>query len=246
MPFKNTLRLIKYNLGDNMNNDMLPKHVAIIMDGNGRWAKRRGLPRNMGHRKGAETLSKIIRYANKIGIKYLTVFAFSTENWSRPASEVEFLMNLPFEFLDKFKKDFKDEDIKLNVIGDRSRLSIELVEKIEEVEAESKEAKGLNFVIALNYGSQDEIIDAIKEIVKNNEEITKENFSKHLYTKDIPDVDLLIRTSGEYRISNFLLWQIAYSELYFTDILWPDFNEKKFQISIDNFANRERRFGGLK
>jgi undecaprenyl diphosphate synthase len=229
-----------------MNKDNLPKHIAIIMDGNGRWASKRGLPRNMGHRKGAETLGKIIRYANKLKISHLTVFAFSTENWQRPADEVKFLMSLPFEFLDRFNKNYKKDNIKINVIGSRNRLSKELANKISEVENNTKDATGLNFIIALNYGSQDEIIDGINSIIASKEEINKENFRKHLYTKDIPDVDLLIRTSGEYRISNFLLWQIAYSELYFTDTFWPDFNEKSLDEALKDYTGRERRFGGLK
>lgn len=229
-----------------MDKSNLPVHLAIIMDGNGRWAKSRGLPRNMGHRKGAETLGKIIRYANKVGIKYLTVFAFSSENWSRPVEEVKYLMNLPFEFLDRFKKDYSKENIKVKVIGDRTKLSQELVNKISEIEEDTKDALGLQLIIALNYGSQDEIINAVKQLSEHQDEITKENLVKYLYTSEIPNVDLLIRTSGEYRISNFLLWQIAYSELYFTDILWPDFNEKQLDIALGNYANRERRFGGLK
>lgn len=229
-----------------MDKSKLPVHVAIIMDGNGRWAKSRGLPRNFGHRKGAETLGKIIRHANKVGIKYLTVFAFSTENWSRPAEEVKYLMNLPFEFLDRFKNDYSKENIKVKIIGDRTKLSPELVEKITEVEIDTQAATGMQFIIALNYGSQDEIINAIKLLNESKDAITKENLRKYLYTVDIPDVDLLIRTSGEMRISNFLLWQIAYSELYFTNKLWPDFNEKQLDIALENYANRERRFGGLK
>ncbi len=229
-----------------MENINLPTHVAIIMDGNGRWAKMRGYPRNLGHRKGAQSLNKIVKYANKIGIKYLTVFAFSTENWKRPKEEVDYLMKLPFEFLDRYDKSFKNENIKLTVIGKKEGLPQALVDKIIEIENKTKTNTGLNFIIALNYGSQDEIIDAINYILENNIKVTKETFSNYLYTKDIPNVDLLIRTSGENRISNFLLWQIAYSELYFTDVLWPDFNQKCFDEALLDYSKRERRFGGLK
>lgn len=224
----------------------LPTHVAVIMDGNGRWAKKRGLPRNMGHRKGAETLVKLVKYANQKGIKYLTVYAFSSENWNRPQSEVDYLMKLPFEFLNKFDKNFGKENIKIKVIGRRDRLPMELINKINEIETKTINNTGLTFIIALNYGSQDELIDAINEISKQNIIVTKESFNNYLYTRDIPDVDLMIRTSGEYRLSNFLLWQLAYSELYFTDILWPDFNQKCFDEALVNYSKRERRFGGLK
>jgi undecaprenyl diphosphate synthase len=229
-----------------MDNNNLPTHIAIIMDGNGRWAKKRGLPRNMGHRKGSETLMKAIKYANQKGIKYLTVYAFSSENWNRPQSEVDYLMKLPFEFLNKFDKNFGKENIKIKVIGRRDKLSMELINKIKEIETKTINNTGLTFIIALNYGSQDELIDAINEISKQNITVTKESFNNYLYTKDIPDVDLMIRTSGEYRLSNFLLWQLAYSELYFTDILWPDFNQKCFDEALVNYSKRERRFGGLK
>lgn len=233
-------------MGDNMKNVNMPQHVAIIMDGNGRWAQQRGLPRNMGHRKGAETLNKIVKYSKQKGIKYLTVFAFSTENWRRPQSEVDYLMKLPFEFLNRFEKDFGNENIRIKVIGKKEELSSELISKINEVEKKTENNNEFTFIIALNYGGQDEIIDAINYIKDNNIEVTKENFHNFLYTKDIPDVDLLIRTSGEYRFSNFLLWQIAYSEFYFTNILWPDFNKKAFDDALLDYSKRERRFGGLK
>lgn len=229
-----------------MKNENLPQHVAIIMDGNGRWAQKRGLPRNMGHRKGAEALSKIVKYSKEKGIKYLTVFAFSTENWRRPKSEVDYLLKLPFAFLDKFDKEFGKDNIRINVIGRKEGLPLELISKIIETEKKTEKNDGLVFTIALNYGSQDEIIDAINYIKTNNIEVTKENFNNYLYTKDLPDVDLLIRTSGEYRLSNFLLWQIAYSELYFTNVLWPDFNKKAFDDALLDYSKRERRFGGLK
>src|SRR5690554_1749657 len=183
----------------------IPKHVAIIMDGNGRWAQKRGLPRNMGHRKGSENLLKIIRHANKIKIEYLTVFAFSTENWKRPKDEVDYLMELPFRFLENNEKEFENKDIKVNVIGKKERLSKKVIDKIKEIENKTKNNNGLRLIVAFNYGGRAEIIDAINKAKENNEALTEETFSEYLYTKDIPDVDFLIRTSGEYRVSNFLL-----------------------------------------
>lgn len=227
-------------------NSKLPNHIAIIMDGNGRWAKKRGLPRNYGHRKGADTLLKIIRYASQKKIKYLTVFAFSTENWKRPKEEVEYLMEMPFQFLERTNQEFEDENIKIMVIGRREGLPQKLVEKIAEVEARTVNNSGMTLTIAFNYGGRDEIIQAINKIKEQNIEINEETFPQFLYTKDLPDVDLLIRTSGEYRISNFLLWQTAYSELYFTNCLWPDFNRKSFDAALNEYQKRERRFGGLK
>lgn len=229
-----------------MKKECIPNHVAIIMDGNGRWAQKRGYPRNLGHRKGAQTLSKIVKYANKLNIKYLTVYAFSTENWKRPKEEVNYLMDLPVKFFKKYGNDFLEEGIRVKVIGHRAELSEELNNIIDEIEGKTKNNKGLTFVIALNYGGMDEIVDAINYLVANKIQITKEEFPKYLYTKDVPSVDLLIRTSGEVRISNFLLWQIAYSELYFTDILWPDFNQKAFDEALKSYERRDRRFGGIK
>ena len=236
-----------------MVNNSIPRHVAIIMDGNGTWAKKRGLPRNMGHRKGAKTLVDITKAANELKIEYLTVFAFSTENWSRPKEEVEYLMSLPQTLLSEYKDDMKNDNIKFKVIGSHKGLSLEQIEKIEEAERETANNTGLNLIVAFNYGSQDEIIEAIKNIVNdilknklNLQDLTKEKFSEYLYTKDIPSVDLLIRTSGQYRISNFLLWQISYSELYFTKTLWPDFKKKDLEKAIFSYKGRDRRFGGIK
>jgi undecaprenyl diphosphate synthase len=224
----------------------IPTHIAIIMDGNGRWAQKRGLPRNFGHRKGAETLLKTVRYANKLGIKYLTVYAFSTENWKRPKEEVEYLMNLPFQFLERTNKEFKNENIKIKIIGTKNKLPEKLINKIIEVEKNTENNTGLNLIISFNYGGKEEIVSAVKRLTQSNLEINEENLEKFLYTENIPNVDLLIRTSGEYRISNFLLWQTAYSELYFTDVLWPDFNKKCFDDALNEYNKRERRFGGLK
>ena len=207
----------------------LPNHVAIILDGNGRWAKKRLMPRTFGHKAGADNLVELSKYCNRIGLKNLTVFAFSTENWKRPSDEVKYLM---FLLRDMFERVFKkmDEDIKIRVIGERDNLSEDVLDVINRVEEKTKNYQGLNLNIAFNYGSRDEIIHSVNEMIKNGEEITKENLSKHLY---VDDVDLLIRTSGEERISNFLLWQISYSELYFTDVYWPDFDSKEFDKAIE-------------
>lgn len=230
----------------------IPDHVAIIMDGNGRWARRYGLSRSMGHKKGAQSLVNIVLHANKMNIKYLTVFAFSTENWNRPKEEVEYLMKLPIEFFNEFDQRFEEENIKITVIGSRKELPQELVKKIEYVEEKSKNKTGLNFIIAFNYGSQLEITEGIKKLVTDleNNQITKKQitpklFNNYLSTFNIPSVDLLIRTSGELRISNFLLWQIAYSELYFTKTLWPDFGPRHFDKAIKEYSKRNRRFGAI-
>lgn len=231
----------------------LPIHVAIIMDGNGRWAKGRGLPRELGHKKGSETLLKTIEYANELGIKYLTVFAFSTENWSRPKKEVDYLMNLASYMFDNNQRKFKKTNIKTNVIGDLKRLPEKLQVKIDEAMLRSKDRDGIVFTVALSYGSREEITSAAKkmseDIINGKVDINQVNeeiFGSYLYTHNLPDVDLLIRTSGEKRISNFLLWQISYSELYFTDTYWPDFSKIEFDKALDFFSKSERRFGGLK
>ena len=222
-------------------NSNLPNHVAIILDGNGRWAKKRLMPRTYGHKVGSDNLVELSKYCNRIGLKNLTVFAFSTENWKRPSDEVKYLM---FLLKDIFERIFKkmDENMRIRVIGERDNLSEDVLDVINRVEEKTKNNTGMNFNIAFNYGSRDEIIHAVKEMVENNEEISKENLSKHLY---VGDVDLLIRTSGEERISNFLLWQISYSELYFTDVYFPDFDSKEFDKAIEAYNKRDRRFGGL-
>ncbi len=224
----------------------LPEHIAIIMDGNGRWARKRGLPRNLGHRQGVQTLIKVSRYCNEIGIKHLTVFAFSTENWSRPEQEVQYLLELLEDNLKGIHKKIAKNNIKLKVIGEKNRLSKNLLEVIDDIEKSSTNNTGMILNIAFNYGSKDEIIDAMKRMIKDNVLINKEMLDKYLYTAESGDVDLLIRTSGESRISNFLLWQIAYSELYFTDKFWPDFNAKEIDKAILAYEQRDRRFGGLK
>lgn len=226
------------------------KHIAIIMDGNGRWAKKRGMPRTFGHKKGAENVVNITRAMKESGVKYLTLYAFSTENWQRSEDEVKALMDLLKEYLDKEFKEIMDNNVKLVFIGERYMLSDDIREKIEYLEKTSKDNSDLTLCIALSYGSRHEIVNATKNIAKayaNSEisldDITFDLVSNNLYTKDIPDPDILIRTSGEQRISNYLLWQLAYTELFFTNTLWPDFNKDELMAIIEQFNNRERRYG---
>ena len=226
---------------------VLPRHIAIIMDGNGRWAKKRGLPRTAGHTAGAKTFKNIARYCNKIGLKYLTVNAFSTENWKRPEDEVKGIMNLLREYL-KDAENFKDENIRVRFIGDREPLADDIKELMLKNERESENATGLTLYIAINYGGRDEIVKAVQKIIKSGvkaEDITEKVISDNLYTADCPDPDFIIRPSGEYRISNYLIWQSAYSEFWYSDILWPDFTEKHLEKAIDDFNKRNRRFGGI-
>lgn len=226
--------------------EKLPNHIAIILDGNGRWAQKKGLPRNLGHKQGVETLIKISRYCSDIGVKNLTVYAFSTENWNRPKEEVEYLMNLLKEYFQGLDKNLRKRNIKLKVIGERTNLSKELLDIINFVEENSKYNTGMILNIAFNYGGKDEIINAVKSMINDKVIISKENIDKYLYTNESGNVDLLIRTSGEQRISNFLLWQIAYAEFYFTKVHWPDFSKKELNKAIEAYQNRDRRFGGLK
>lgn len=224
----------------------IPKHIAIIMDGNGRWAKKRNLPRTLGHREGAKALRKIITHAGKIGVKYLTVYAFSTENWKRSKDEVEALMFLFKTYLKNEEKNIMENNIKFIVSGREEGVSESLMEAIKKLEEKSKNNTGLTLNIAFNYGGRAEIIDAVNKILKAGKEmIDEEEFSKYFYNS-IPDPELLIRTSGELRISNFLLWQIAYSEIYITETLWPDFDEKELEKAIESYNKRDRRFGGVK
>ena len=226
--------------------EKLPNHIAIILDGNGRWAKNKGLPRNLGHRQGVETLIKISRYCSEIGIKNLTVYAFSTENWNRPKEEVDYLMNLLEEYFSGLDKNLRKRNIKLKVIGEKKNLSNKLLQLIDDVEQNSKYNTGMILNIAFNYGGKDEIIHAFKQMEIDKVLFTKENVDKYLYTNESGNVDLLIRTSGEQRISNFLLWQIAYAEFYFTKTYWPDFSKRELNKAIEAYQNRDRRFGGLK
>lgn len=223
----------------------LPNHLAIILDGNGRWANQRGLPRNMGHRQGVKTLTKIVKECSKIGIKHLTVYAFSTENWNRPQKEIDYLMSLIERYLNRIEKQLEKSDIRLKVIGEKTKLNDYLLSVIDTIESKTKDHQGLTLNIAFNYGSKDEIVNAFKKMANDKVLFTKENVDKYLYTSESKDVDLLIRTSGEQRISNYLLWQIAYAEIYFTDVYWPDFNINELEKALDSFQNRKRRFGGL-
>lgn len=230
----------------------IPQHVAIILDGNGRWAKKRLMPRNYGHMQGAKTVEQICEDAYDLGIKYLTVYAFSTENWKRPDDEVSTLMKLLKSYLKDCIKRSNKNNMRVRVLGDITGLSQELQDKIVELEEVSAGNTGLNFQVALNYGGRDEIVRAVKHMMHDFEdnkitidEIDDKMIGRYLDTKDIPDPDLMIRTSGEQRLSNYLLWQLAYSEFYFTDVLWPDFNKQELQKAIEFYNGRERRFGGI-
>nr|WP_316623283.1 isoprenyl transferase [uncultured Ruminococcus sp.] len=231
---------------------VLPEHIGIIMDGNGRWAKKRGLPRSAGHTAGAQTFRKIARYCSDIGIRYLTVYAFSTENWRRPKDEIDALMKLFKQYLQEAIRDFKDDSIVLRFLGDRSAFSPDLLALMEENEAESKDRDGMVLNIAMNYGGRAEMIHAMRDIAQKvadgtvkPDDIDEQMVSDHLYTKGEPDPDLIIRPSGENRTSNFLLWQSAYAEYVIMDVLWPDFKEKDLDAALIEYAKRNRRFGGV-
>jgi len=250
----NSKELLFNELLSKINKEKIPRHVAIIMDGNGRWAKLRGLPRVMGHRYGVEALREIIQTSSDLGIQYLTLYAFSTENWKRPASEVNALMNLLVEFLRKEIGELHQNGVKINVLGDITLLPDEARKEVLYSTDLTKNNTGLQVNIALNYGSRAEIIRGVKAIVKDCmeknisvDDINEALFSQYLYTKGIPDPDLLIRTSGECRLSNFLLYQIAYTELYFTDasLLWPDFDKVSFIKVLLEYQRRDRRYGGI-
>lgn len=230
----------------------IPQHVAIILDGNGRWAKRKGFPRNYGHTMGAKNVEKICDIAGHMGIKYLTVYAFSTENWSRPEDEVAELMRLLGNYMKTCLKTAKKNNMRVRVLGDITRLTPKLQEQILELERVSGQYDGFYFQIALNYGSRDEILRAMKKIYAqvqsgdlSLDDLSEATFAKYLDTADIPEPDLIIRTSGEQRLSNFLLWQSAYSEFYFTSVLWPDFDEAELKKAVEAYNNRDRKFGGL-
>jgi undecaprenyl diphosphate synthase len=230
----------------------IPKHIAIILDGNGRWAKKKRMPRNYGHTQGSKNVEKVCEIAYKMGVQYLTVYAFSTENWRRPKEEVDALMKLLQTYLETSVKTSAKNNMRVRVIGDISKLSEDIKKSIANLEEASKNNTGLRFQVAINYGSRDELIRAAKKIaldVKMNkteiDQIDEETFEEYLDTKDIPDPDLLIRTSGEQRLSNFLLWQFAYTEFYFTDTLWPDFDEKELKRAVEYYSSRTRKFGGV-
>ena len=233
-----------------MEQENLPKHIAIIMDGNRRWAKNKGLPISLGHKEGAKTLEKIVRYANKIGIKYITVYAFSTENWKRTEEEVSALMNLFQSYLDDYSKRADSENIKVKIIGSKKGLSEKMKKSIEKCMERTKNNTGVTFNIALNYGGRDEIVKAVQNIAKqakNNQlevdEINEKTISDNLYTMGQPDPDLVIRTSGEQRLSNFLPWQVVYAEFLFVEKNWPDFTEQDLDNAIIEYQKRTRKFG---
>ncbi|HCA68900.1 MAG TPA: isoprenyl transferase [Lachnospiraceae bacterium] len=230
----------------------IPSHIAIILDGNGRWAKKRNMPRNYGHTQGSKTVEKICEDAYKIGVKYLTVYAFSTENWKRPKDEVDAIMKLLRSYLQTSKKTAKKNNMRVRILGDKTGLSEDIQKSIDELEEVSRENTGLNLQVAINYGGRDEIIRAVKalslDIKKNTiaiDNIDEKAMENYMDTKGIPDPDLLIRTSGEKRLSNFLLWQLAYTEFYFTDVLWPDFDKKELMKAIEYYNSRVRRFGAI-
>ncbi len=230
----------------------IPQHVAIILDGNGRWAKSKGMPRNYGHTMGAKNVETVCRAADELGIKYLTMYAFSTENWNRPDTEVEALMKLLDSYLKNCLKTADKNNMRVRIIGDISRLDEKFQESIRTLETHSAKNTGLNLTIAINYGSRDEMIRGMRHMYEDlssgkieKDEITEATFSRYLDTDDIPDPDLLIRTSGEQRLSNYLLWQLAYAEFYFTPVPWPDFHKEELEQAIEAYNKRDRRFGAL-
>ena len=232
---------------------MLPRHVAIIMDGNGRWAQRRALPRSAGHAAGAETFRRIATYCKNIGMEYLTIYAFSTENWKRPADEVGTIMELLEKYLYEALEKMERDKVKMKFCGDVSILPQKLRELISETEELSKKFEGVQVNICVNYGGRDEILRATEKYANDvvsgktqSGQLTEEGFSRYLYTYGIPDPDIVIRPSGEIRLSNYLIWQTAYSELYFTDVLWPDFDEKELDRAIISYQSRDRRYGGIR
>ncbi len=224
----------------------LPVHIGIILDGNGRWATRKGLPRNMGHKAGCENVKRIVQHIYDLGIKCATFFMFSTENWKRPKEEVDGIFNIVREYLGESAEQFVEKGVKISTMGDITKLPDDLFNKLVECVAKTAKCSKFNLNLAINYGGRDEIIRAVNQIVENGQKLNNiDEFKQYLYSKDLPDPDFIIRTSGEMRISNFMLYQMAYSEFYFTPTLWPDFSEKELQKALINFQNRKRRFGGL-
>lgn len=234
-----------------LENMVIPKHVAVILDGNGRWAKRRGIPRAMGHKAGCETLEKMVRVASDVGLKYFTVYGFSTENWKRSEEEVGALMQLFRYYMVRLLKIASANNVRVKMIGDKNRFASDIIKGIDDLVEGTKDNTGMTFVIAINYGGRDEIVRAARKMVQNYQQpgkdaalINEMEFASYLDTAGIPDPDLMIRTSGELRLSNYLLWQLAYSEFYITDCLWPDFNQEELEKAIIAYNKRERRFGG--
>ncbi|USG67960.1 isoprenyl transferase [Brevibacillus ruminantium] len=231
---------------------VIPNHIAVIMDGNGRWAKARNLPRIAGHRSGMKTVKEIVRASDEIGVKYLTMYAFSTENWKRPREEVDFLMKLPQEFLSTELEELVERNVRIRMVGSKEELPAHTIKALETAEMRTRGNTGLQLNFALNYGGRKEIAIAVKDIVTriqageiDLDQLNEEMISRHLYTSDIPDPDLLIRTSGELRLSNFMLWQLAYTELWFTDVLWPDFTREHLYQAIAEYQGRARRYGAV-
>ncbi|MCI8888891.1 MAG: isoprenyl transferase [Hungatella sp.] len=234
-----------------LENMVIPEHVAVILDGNGRWAKKRGIPRAMGHKAGCETLEKMVRVASDTGIKYFTVYGFSTENWKRSTEEVGALMQLFRYYMVRLLKIASANNVRVKMIGEKSRFAPDIIKGINDLEEGTKDNTGMTFIIAINYGGRDEILRAARRLAmdcqksgKDVSDVSEEEFASYLDTAGIPDPDLMIRTSGELRLSNYLLWQLAYSEFYITDCLWPDFNKEELEKAIIAYNSRERRFGG--
>ena len=234
-----------------LENMVIPEHVAVILDGNGRWAKKRGIPRAMGHKAGCETLEKMVRVASDTGIKYFTVYGFSTENWKRSTEEVGALMQLFRYYMVRLLKIASANNVRVKMIGEKSRFAPDIIKGINDLEEGTKDNTGMTFIIAINYGGRDEILRAARRLAmdcqksgKDVSDVSEEEFASYLDTAGIPDPDLMIRTSGELRLSNYLLWQLAYSEFYITDCLWPDFNKEELEKAILAYNSRERRFGG--
>ena len=241
------------NLFYDINLDKVPAHIAIIMDGNGRWAKSRFMPRTYGHKVGVETIRKVVKECSRLGVKYLTLYAFSTENWKRPQEEVSALMGLLVKYLRNELEELHKNNVKILTIGDISKLPQAFIEELELAKEKTKDNRGLVMSLALNYGGRNDLVNAVKNISQevvdgkiSVEDIGDDLISSHLSTKESPDPDLVVRTSGEQRLSNFLLWELAYSEFYFADIHWPDFDEKELQKAIFAYQSRDRRFGGIK
>ncbi|GHU62830.1 isoprenyl transferase [Clostridia bacterium] len=235
-----------------MNKEEVPRHIAVILDGNGRWAKQRSLPRHFGHMQGCKTVEKIVEAVARLHVSYFTIYGFSTENWNRPKEEVNALMRLFRYYMKRLLVVAQKNNVKVLAIGEKSRFSADIIEGVERLEKQTKDNTGLTFILAINYGSRDEIVRAVKKMNQDIQvgslsldEINEENFSQYLDTKEIPDPDLLIRTGGEIRLSNYLLWQCAYTEFYFCDIYWPDFNQEELIKAIKYYNKRERRFGNV-
>ncbi|MGP1556773.1 isoprenyl transferase [Peptostreptococcus stomatis] len=241
------------NLFYDINLDKVPAHIAIIMDGNGRWAKSRFMPRTYGHKVGVETIRKVVKECSRLGVKYLTLYAFSTENWKRPKEEVSALMGLLVKYLRNELEELHKNNVKILTLGDISKLPQACIEELDHAKEKTKDNRGLVMSLALNYGGRNDLVNAVKNISQevvdgkiSVDDIGDDLISSHLSTKESPDPDLVVRTSGEQRLSNFLLWELAYSEFYFADIHWPDFDEKELQKAIFAYQSRDRRFGGIK